>query len=286
MSPSVPLAELRRALLAGRNNDGGWGYYPGKASRLEPTCWCLLALRDQDAGALEAWPVDGELLRERRDGEPNYGFHGVALLTLLARNIAHRSGNSRLLSGLQQVKGTAVEQSKYQRQNNALRGWSWITETFSWAEPTAWCLLALKKWSKVPGASIDSRRVDEAEALLLDRCAITGGWNYGNSNMMGKELKAYVPTTAVALLSLQNRQSEAAVKRSIEYLERAATTEPSGVALSLAILALGALGRDVSAAREALVAQLPTTLALKNHVATALAMVALGTDHVEPAVVL
>jgi hypothetical protein len=144
----------------------------------------------------------------------------------------------------------------------------------------------LKKWSKVPGALIDSRRVDEAEALLLDRCAITGGWNYGNSNMMGKELKAYVPTTAVALLSLQNRQSEAAVKRSIEYLERAATTEPSGVALSLAILALGALGRDVSAAREALVAQLPTTLALKNHVATALAMVALGTDHVEPAVVL
>ena len=57
---------LRTFLLAGRNADGGWGYYPGKASRLEPTCWALLALPDVDPVVLTRWPLAGGLLRERR----------------------------------------------------------------------------------------------------------------------------------------------------------------------------------------------------------------------------
>ena len=35
---------LRTALLSGRNQDGGWPYYAGKTSRLEPTCAAFLAL--------------------------------------------------------------------------------------------------------------------------------------------------------------------------------------------------------------------------------------------------
>ncbi len=43
------LIDMRRALLSAANADGGWGYYPGKASRLEPTCWALLALLPSDS---------------------------------------------------------------------------------------------------------------------------------------------------------------------------------------------------------------------------------------------
>ena len=41
---------LQHQLLETRNGDGGWGYEPGRTSRLEPTCWALLALGGAQAG--------------------------------------------------------------------------------------------------------------------------------------------------------------------------------------------------------------------------------------------
>src|SRR5205807_4287502 len=35
---------LVNELISAANSSGGWSYYPGKASRLEPTSWALLAL--------------------------------------------------------------------------------------------------------------------------------------------------------------------------------------------------------------------------------------------------
>ena len=77
--PRPDLPALRQFLLAGRNADGGWGYYAGKASRLEPTCWGLLALGDADPAVLTRWPAAGGLLRERSGGDVNFAFHALAL---------------------------------------------------------------------------------------------------------------------------------------------------------------------------------------------------------------
>ncbi len=41
---SAQIGQLRRSLLETAGDGGGWGYYPRKASRIEPTCWALLAL--------------------------------------------------------------------------------------------------------------------------------------------------------------------------------------------------------------------------------------------------
>ena len=65
--------------------------------------------------------------------------------------------------------------------------------------------------------------------MLVDRCCRGGGWNYGNSNMLGKELRPYVPTTAVALLALQDRGSEPVVTEGLAFLERHATSERSAI---------------------------------------------------------
>jgi hypothetical protein len=216
--------------------------------------------------------VADDLLVERHGGSVNYAFHGIGLLTMVARGVEHEIGNDRLAAALQQAKGLRLDPSTINRQDNSLQGWSWIPQTFSWVEPTAWCLLALKKWSHVPGKSVDVARVREAEKLLLDRCCSGGGWNYGNSNMLGQELKPYVPTTAGALLSLQDQQNEPAVRRSTEYLERQASSEPSGVALSLAAMALRAVGRDTAAVRTALIEQVPTTIAMDSVLAAALTL--------------
>lgn len=278
--------ELTNRLLGARNPDGGWGYFAGKVSRLEPTCWCLLALGDEaPADVLRTWPAEDGLLRERSGGAPNFGFHGLALIALLHRKVEHQAGNATLVAGIQRVKGLALPNRGINRQDNSIQAWSWIDETFSWVEPTTYCLLALKK-AKRAGLPVEEKRIADAEALMFDRVGINGGWNYGNSNMLGQELHPFVPTTALGLLAMQDHASHEAVRASREYLERDALSERSSVALSLAVVALRVLGRPLEQVTAALSAQVPTTLALGNLHAAALALYALRTDHADAAFVL
>jgi hypothetical protein len=264
-------ASVRR----GRNADGGWGYYSGKASRLEPTCWAFLALTDLDPDVLRTWPVRDGLLLERVGGDPNYAFHALAMLVMSVRRVEHAAGNKALLDGIQRVRGEQLPESSINRQDNRLQAWSWIDGTFSWVEPTAWCLLTLKKLRKENGARVDAKRVADAEALLIDRCCVNGGWNYGNANMLGQELPAYVPTTAAALLALQDKPSEPAFVRSRDYLNRDATAEQSALALSLALIAMNLLGQATDRVKAALADQLAVTISLGNHLNLALSLYAL-----------
>ena len=74
--------------------------------------------------------------------------------------------------------------------------------------------------------------------MLFDRVCRTGGWNYGNSNILSQEMNADIPTTALALLALQDRREHPSVQKSIEYLMRQRLAEPAGMALSLASICL------------------------------------------------
>src|SRR5262245_59995163 len=67
LSSSV-IASLRDQLQKARNRDGGWGYYPGKSSRIEPTCWGLLALQEPQDVSGRAGGAAGFLLAQRRVG--------------------------------------------------------------------------------------------------------------------------------------------------------------------------------------------------------------------------
>ena len=284
MQRTIETRDLAGLLLAARNGDGGWGYYQGKATRLEPTCWAILALKGDaavgDLGrTLRNWPASEALLLERVGGQPNYGFHALALLALVAAGVEHVEGNATLASALQKVKGLALPQSDISRQDNSLQGWSWIANTFSWVEPTAWCVLALKKAAAVGTLRVDADRINEAERLLLDRAMQAGGWNYGNSNMLGQELVPYVPTTAIALLALQDRRHEPAVARGLSYLERSAVNERSGSALALASLALRVYGRPADSVDAALREQLGVTMSLGSLAAIATVLYTLETKY-------
>ena len=271
---------LEQSLIGARNADGGWAYHRGKSSRLEATCWALLALgaRAANPTVLENWPQADGLLLERRGGTTNYAFHALAILTLNALHLTHDHGNSTMVGALQRVGGQTLPPSKINRQDNSLQGWSWIAGTFSWVEPTAWCLLALKQSARAGGISVDTGRIGIAERLLVDRCCKQGGWNYGNSNMLGQDLTPFVPPTALALLAMRDRRTLPEVERSIDFLERAAVTEASGTALSLAYIALSLLGRPISVVRDALVGQIPTTLAFGNQMAAAMCLYALRAE--------
>jgi hypothetical protein len=276
-------------LLRSRNIDGGWGYYARKASRIEPTCWIALYLSRAERSKKELANTGARWLvsRLRRNGflddatgeSPNLGFNGLGALAL--RSAGTWSPElQRLLAALSRTKGLAAAKNGASRQDNTLQGWSWIEGTFSWIEPTSWCLLALKKNATLVSSSDSSARIEEAERLLLDRVCLTGGWNYGNSNMLGQELNAHVPTTALALLALQDRREHPFVRKSLEYLVRERLSESAGMALALTSICLRVYGVPAPDVDERLSALGERHAFLNNLHITAMALYSLtGNDH-------
>jgi hypothetical protein len=266
-----------------RNADGGWGYYPGKASRLEPTCWALLALARHAGGPvdidpLRKWPRDANWLADTAGAPVNYAFNALAAIALLQ----HPDGAvpaRALAAELVRVKGIRLEQATQLRQDNSLQAWSWIDQTFSWVEPTAWCLLLLKKIRKAgsppAGAPVDDR-IQTGERMLLDRVCQTGGWNYGGSNVYGQELWAYVPTTALGLLAMQDRRGDAAVVKSLQFLQKDIGTERSAPALALALICLRVFAVNAVEFETDLMTRLDLSRSLGSTVALASSLYALA----------
>jgi len=245
---------LAQELLSTSSAGGGWGYQPGHDARLEPTCWALLALT---ASRLSSPEVSNAVTQgfeflarcQRADGwlvenarwPVNIAFNGLAAFTWLNR--LHNTADDRvqrLLSTLAASKGLKIPQSPSFAQDNSLQGWAWIDGTFSWVEPTAWGTLALKKamGARLAVDTVARARVEEADRLLIDRCGRSGGWNYGNPNVLGQDLYSHAPTTALALLALQNRRDHPAVERSLAFLESHWKNETSLLAMGLSLICL------------------------------------------------
>jgi hypothetical protein len=247
---SSPIAaNLRQRLIDAVTATGGWPYYEGRAARLEPTAWAVLALSAAgEAAALTSAGIQfmygtqratGLLVEDALPG-PNYAWNGLALVADLTVNEGASRQRDVLLRRLLAVKGVPVEDGSAVRQNSRLQAWSWIEGTFSWVEPTAYCLLAVKLSKQ--NTALARMRIAEAEAVLLDRACVDGGWNYGNSEVLGQRLRPYVPTTALALLAMQDRREHPVVVDGIEWLTRHALSERSTMALALCALCLRLYG--------------------------------------------
>ena len=134
---------LRRQLLDARNNDGGWGYEASRASRLEPTCWALLALR-RSAGGIGS--SSGRVANsERRSSRASrQGFRtGRSMRLHLRRGWRWATRRSPTCNGSRthssEARGLTFEaRLRFSVRTTVLQGWSWIDGTFSWVEPTAW----------------------------------------------------------------------------------------------------------------------------------------------------
>lgn len=276
-APPTPAAEratadVRKALLSSRNKDGGWGYYPGKASRLEPTAWALLALNEPPA-LLKNWRLQGPWRVDVAGAPINYAFQALAGLVLL--NHAESAQDAPAIArSLLDVKGVSFEQTTAIRQDNSLQAWPWIDGTFSWVEPTALALLLIKKCRGGLPAGV-AERIAVGERMLIDRVCAGGGWNYGGSNVFGQDLFPYVPTTAWGVLALQDRPQETAVVQSLARLRQDAGTEPSAQALAMAVIALRVAGKPDPAITAALAGEAARATTLHHNVGLALTIYAL-----------
>ncbi|MFN7982036.1 MAG: hypothetical protein U0Q11_09280 [Vicinamibacterales bacterium] len=287
------IARLRQRLLASANQ-AGWGYTAGKVSRIEPTCWALIALA-YTAPATDQWPSfaadhlgflkrlqqpDG-LLSETEPALCNLAANGLAALVLGNDVVApsHADEYVRLIEGLVRLKGVRLEPVD-PRQDSTLQGWPWVPETFSWVEPTAWCLLALKRAARSPDREGIRARCVEAERLLANRMCNGGGWNFGNALALGQDLRPYVPTTAVALMALQSASRSTTVQTSLIWLEAERLSEPGAMTLALTSICLRLYGAQTIDVDERLATIVEQSERGGNLLATALALCALtGSRH-------
>jgi hypothetical protein len=239
-------ADLRAALLGTRNKDGGWGYAAGRRSRIEPTCWASLALghsegRAPDVESLRAWNRQDNWLVDVPGTPPNIAFNALAALTLLQEPSTAPLAQP-IVSRLIQTKGLTFPQSEVLRQDSSIQAWPWVDGTASWVEPTAWCLLLLKKARSHSHSREASERIQVGERFLFDRVCHDGGWNYGNKEVYGTKLWPYVPTTALALLAMRDHRTHSVVARILEQLKKDVASERSVSSIALTMICLRAYG--------------------------------------------
>jgi hypothetical protein len=172
---------------------------------------------------------------------PNTVFNALAALTFLQDSSTVLLAQP-VIGRLVQAKGLQLGQSEAVRQDNSIQAWSWVDGTASWVEPTAWCLLLLKKNRSRSFAREAAERIRDGERFLFDRVCQDGGWNYGNPEVYGQKLWAYVPTTAMALLAMQDHRDHSIVIRSLEQLQNDVMNERSLAAVALSIICLRTFG--------------------------------------------
>lgn len=207
-------------LLEAQNADGGWGYFPGKRSWLEPTAYAMLALDGEGRaeGALErAWKaVRSWQLSEGawRGGPQVWEPHWTTALAITL-HVARRQFDQPFHDGVGWLLGTMGSEEDFWTWmarwlkmqtiefDPSLHGWPWNPGTSSWVEPTVHTLICLRKAAPHHRAKELRLRVEMAEKFLLDRRCSDGGWNYGNRRVFRVELPSFEESTAMALLALR-----------------------------------------------------------------------------------
>ena len=282
-------------LKQSQNSDGGWGAIAGKQSNTESTALGLLALRSLDDSRENSVLEKAEQWLAKTQNPDGSWFYGAgskapswstALAVMaLSDSIVEaerlvRAGNWILAQegskpGILAKLILALSfQKKAVHLNDDLVGWSWTPGSFSWVEPTSYCLIALKKIKSRLSAKAVQERVDQAELMIYDRMCEGGGWNYGNAAVYGDPLWPYPDITALALIALQDHKERNDNRVSLRALSKMAETTDSGLALGWTTVCLSVYGEDTSELRKRLDQKFARTKFLGETKPVALAILA------------
>jgi hypothetical protein len=244
-----------------QNADGGWGYFPGKESWMEPTTYAILALYGTNASEdpidrawtrIQGWRLaDGSY---RAGAEVKEGTwvtaHAVTLASILGKSDASTRESVNWLLKVRGEEGSlAKEILSYlhllkTKLDFSHTGWPWHPGNSAWIEPTAHTLVALKKISTTYMSTDLRRRVIDGELMILTRRSSDGGWNCGNPNVLNFDLPSYPETTGLALLGLQGR-SEKDVAGPLAFAAKLLSQTKSSLAKAWLGIALRNFARPV-----------------------------------------
>ncbi len=235
---AMTVRTLKQRLLP----DGGFSERPGSGYRTDATAWAILALAESsgdDAIERSRSRLAASQLTDGRVGisvEHPHAFWTTPLAALAwhgsASYMEHQRRAVRFLlktSGRhwQKIPDSPVSDDP------SLLGWPWIEDTFSWVQPTALAVLALK----LAGESTHAR-VREALKMMMNRQLPHGGWNYGNTIVCGQELYPQPESTGMALAALSGEIEKKDIRQSLRYLQAEAGRCRTPLSLGWALLGL------------------------------------------------
>jgi hypothetical protein len=236
----------QKFLIQSQIPGSGWGYRSDSPQAFpEPTCYSFLALADTSFFITEPleWLTNlvnaaGQLYLPN-DDSPNWGTsHLVIALSRLGLFPDVRQAS---IDWLLEWKSQYIESSEVVTLDGSLIGWPWISDTFSWVQPTSYAIFALK----LVGLR-EHARVKEAEALLFDRMCPGGGWNFGNPIILNRPIDPSLSETAIALFALQDVPEAAdEIDVGLTILEENLARYPSTLSLALSVLCFNIYERPV-----------------------------------------
>jgi hypothetical protein len=239
---------LKRALP-----DGGFSSYPGREYRPDSTAWAVLAFK---AAGLPPAAFDHALSRLKKSQLPDGRVSlapdhpeviwptPLAILAWHGLEPYKRSQDSALnflLRTSAKLKTFQIWPPFYKY--NEVPGWPWVENTYSWVEPTALSLIALKT------SGLKSHpRVQGGIQMLLERQLPQGGWNYGNTVVFDQELIPLPDTTGAALTALAGLIPKNKIDKSLAYLRETVKQSRTPLSLGWGVYGLDAWGEKPEAA--------------------------------------
>ena len=239
-------------LVTRGNADGSWGYRSGLPGCAEPTALACLSLAAHGI-ATDRLSAGLDWLRkmQRPDGSvpvsttistPGWAT-GLAVSAWMAGRgkqvDAPHQCVAKAVDWLLAMRGIKLRETDQLGHNTQLQGWPWVSNTHSWVEPTAYALLALRAANNT-----NHPRFREGIALLMDRVLPGGGWNYGNTQVLGQTLRPFPATTGVALAALAGQPEFRAIEKSLAYLTEALATARSPLSTAWGVIGLKAWKRQ------------------------------------------
>jgi hypothetical protein len=265
-SESAIAAKFCLALIrSAQNADGGWGFQPGLQSRVEPTCWAILALRAHEstapAGEIRARGL--EFIRKAQLANGSWPASADASsgswVTVLACWVLAADARARgaVTAGVKWIcNDWPRDRSTWRRwharlfshreiteQNDSYRGWGWTPHTSSWVEPTSFALIMLASTPVELLPKGAARRRELARSMLYDRMCPGGGWNCGNPMVYGVAGEPLIVPTVWALLALRDEPKRPEFVMSLDWLENNIGNARGAGSLALARIGVEVGGR-------------------------------------------
>ena len=243
--PESIVDSISQTILARQLSTRGFADLPNGTIRPDATAWALIVFRSKSVdiqvikGAGDRL-VDYQLPDGRVVISPNHpDAYWPTPLAIMAwhASASHQKALTQAAHFLLHTTGVHWEKTEDDvvGHDTSIPGWPWIDQTHSWITPTSLSMLALS----ATGFS-EHERVMAGVRLLIDRQLPSGGWNYGNTSVLGQTLRPFPETTGIALNALAGRVSRERVEPSLEYLYTQVHMLRSPLSLGWAILGLAA----------------------------------------------
>ena len=122
----------------------------------------------------------------------------------------------RAIEWIISTKGHTMDRDDTMGHDTTIAGWPWADATHSWIEPTCFHVLALKASGRT-----NHPRTRDGIRLIHDRLLSTGGCNYGNTVVLGQELRPHIQPTGLAMTALAGQAvPDGRIARSLDFLQQ------------------------------------------------------------------